>query len=343
MKNKIKIAIIDTGINGIHPYLKDVISANYEFGEGSDNIVKIASNYRCNDQNGHGTACASAIVKECRNIELYSYKLLDATGVGCLKKFEEVLTIILESDIDLINMSLAVTSRANTADLNKLCKALEKQGKIIVAALENHVRKSYPAIYPHCYGVQGFILEELDAIWFNKRKKIQCIVDNTPFFHCDLKNEYKMFGKSNSYASAKLTGMIARIMYQNQTNDRKQINDALQAMAKSLNWNNSDLKASKRFPILDKYKNEGNKYLICEIKKKIKEYLKINKGISLEGKGLFTQEIGLTYEQCFGLLLRLQEYFNFEVSDYTKISREDFYTIYSLERLLQNQLKNGDK
>lgn len=177
MKDKIKIGIVDTGIYSQHPYFKGKIEGIYEYRQGKLLSFSLDT---CNDMNGHGTACTSVILKECPNAQIYVYKLLDERGEANLLSLEQILLSLLDSKIDVINLSLAITEPIIAPNLKKICKEITSQNKFLVAALGNDRKKSIPSVYSHCYGVKGSILNHLDEIWFNKYKRTQCIVDNTP-------------------------------------------------------------------------------------------------------------------------------------------------------------------
>lgn len=341
MKNKVKIALLDTGINVWHPYLKNIYVKSYEVVNlrGAYEIVSLEDIN--SDNNGHGTACASVMKKECANIEIYSFKILNDKGICNLQMLETVLSYINYLDIKLINLSLAIEEHAMIRDLSKICNELKLDGKIIISSLGNHRKKSYPAILKDCIGVQGFILNSADSIWFNQFKKIQCIIDSTPFFHCDNKDSYSMFGKCNSYASAKLTGIIAAILYENNNFDTKQIFSNLASRADKKHWCQLDLRKSKRFPDLNLYKNQVNQHIVKEIENILKEYLKLDADISLKGKLLLSSEVGLLYEHCYDLIKSIEKIFDFTVKDYTSISREDFYSIESISHLVHIYSNKG--
>ena len=61
--------------------------------------------------------------------------------------------------------------------------------------------------------MQGAILDTVDAIWFNPYRRIQGVVDSTPYLHCNIENTYSMFGKSNSYAAARLCSAGKRELF----------------------------------------------------------------------------------------------------------------------------------
>lgn len=331
---RIKVAIVDTGINARHPYFEGYIKEIYEYRKDGGKVVRVNRLDICNDENGHGTMCTSTILSENKNIDIYSFKMMDEEGIGNLQGLEAILSFLCELDVDIINMSLAVGDGANLTDLESILTCLERQGKIMVAALENRKNESYPACFPQCFGCRGFIVEEMGAIWFNGEKNVQCIVDSTPFLECDLNKGYKMEGKSNSFATAKLTGLISRNIPGKRGNKREEIEKHLFEIAYRTDWEDEDLIASKRYPELDLYREQPEN-LVREVENIVKYYLKLDAFISLKEKGLFSGEIGLQYKDCYQLLQLLQKELGFHVIDYTKISREDFYTVNHICHLIQ--------
>lgn len=334
MKDKIKIGIVDTGIYSQHPYFKGKIEGIYEYRQGKLLSFSLDT---CNDMNGHGTACTSVILKECPNAQIYVYKLLDERGEANLLSLEQILLSLLDSKIDVINLSLAITEPIIAPNLKKICKEIISQNKFLVAALGNDRKKSIPSVYSHCYGVKGSILNHLDEIWFNKYKRTQCIVDNTPYLHCDVSGQYQMFGKSNSYAAAKMTGIIAYVLEENGRISLDQMNRKLYEIADKKIWLSKSLKRSRRYPDLKKYKGKYEINYLKEIEEVVQRYL--DKKINLQGEFLFSHKIGLTYDLCYGLLKQLEQTLNFITVNYTEISREDFYTIEHLAHMIKRQME----
>lgn len=327
MDNKVKIALIDTGVNALHPYLSDHIAECYEviFSKSDSSIVFLDPNTN-HDCNGHGTACASVIKKECPNIDLYSFKVLNEDGICNLQMLETALSFIRGMDIKLINLSLSIQDKVDLTNLNKICNELICDGKILIASLNNHRTKSYPAILNNCIGVQGFILDTINSLWFNSWKKIQCVIDNTPFLHCNVEGTYSMFGKSNSYSTARLTGIISTILYNNNTFNKKQITAYLSGISERKYWTNLNLKKSKRFPVIDEYKGQIDQRIMLEIDDILKYHLHLDKKTQLDNQLLYSSNIGLTYEDCYSLIQKLEAVFGFTIRDYTCISRETFYS-----------------
>lgn len=335
MKDKIKIAILDTGINALHPYLIGNISSCYDIIQRKEHYdIKLSDNNN-NDSHGHGTACASVIKSICSDINLYSFKILDKNGICNVLKLEETLTFIEKMDINIINLSLSIIDKIDANNLANICKRLWNKNKLVIASLGNEQKRGYPAMLKNCIGVQGFILKSIDSIWFCPLKKVQSVVDNTPFLHCNKEGDYSMFGKCNSYSAAKLTGIVALMANQNNSFDVDQILKELKALSERKYWNRFDLQQSKRVPNILQYRDSVDKTLVKEVEVFIKEYFYLENNFSLEQTLLFSKEVGVMYKDCYNLLKKLENKFKFTVDDYTKISREDFYSIYSLAKLIQ--------
>lgn len=338
MNNRVKVAVLDTGIDKNHQYLKDNIIGGIAFKCAGEYIV-LSDEY--DDYHGHGTACSSIIKKEFEHVELFSIKALDDNGKTNIQILEESLKYILDTDIRLINLSLSVMNGEMIQDLYNICNELNSKGKIIVCSLANGFEESYPSIFNNVIGVKGFILEDENSFWYNKNEKIQCIVDNNSYLTCDIHNSYKLFGKSNSQAAAKLTGKIARILSTNPNISLEDLHGKLELEAIKNNWSDKDLQASKRYPdFKEELYERDNKHLI-EIMNIVRSVLYIDKQDNqLYEYGLFSKSVGLNNDKCFDVIKLIEEKFNISL-DYMNISRYDFTSIYTLTELVEKNLDNG--
>lgn len=327
---KVRIAIIDTGVNIEHPYLKNNIIESVVINKNSLGKIQIKNLNHSSDINGHGTACASVIKKECPEVEIVSVQLLDKQGRCSLDVLEYGLAYVRSLQVDIVNLSLALIDNADISVIKDQCKRMN-ENKIIVCALGNHMDRSYPASMKCNIGVGGSILDNIDDMWFNRHKTIQCVLDSTPYLHADSKNGYSMFGKCNSYAAARLTGIIAKIINDNICLKKSEILRELESRAKRKHWNRFNIYKSRRLPEIKKY------IVNTQLEQEVGDYMKIylHKNESLENMLLLSQSGGLQYTQCFELLKSLQGKFDFHINDYTSISREDFYSINSIAHLIQ--------
>lgn len=206
----IKVAIIDSGIkkdSTIHKnYVKEGIGFNYDKG-----IVIQDNNYE--DINGHGYYCSQIILSQCLDIELYILRILDKNNQGDSKCLIEALTYLLEHNVNIINLSLAVFSYKHNRDIEMLCTKLKEKGSIIVASLANHKETSFPASSENVLGVKGEIEIDMGEYRYYPENSIQCMANSSPVLVNDLFGGYTFFG-GNSKAAALLTGILAKYLCQ---------------------------------------------------------------------------------------------------------------------------------
>lgn len=336
MDNRVKVALLDTGIDKSNEFLKDNIIGGMSYVNNKDYIL-VSKEY--NDENGHGTSCASIIKNEFDNVEIFAMKILDKNGKCNIQILEEALKYLINTNIRLINLSLSIMDSKFANDLYNICNKLVNKDKIIVCSLANGFNESYPAIFDNVIGVKGFVLESENAFWYNKNKKIQCVMDNNPYLTCHLDNSYKLFGKCNSQAAAKLTGKIAKILSTKNNITLNQLHKKLENLATSNNWFDEDFSEIKRYADFkfDLYKRDNER--LITVKNVLGRVLNIRDDEEkLYNLGLFSNEIGLNYDGCFNIIKELERELNIKFN-YRKISRYDFASIYTLVELIEKNLK----
>ncbi|WP_270647943.1 S8 family serine peptidase [Paeniclostridium hominis] len=332
---KIKVAVVDTGVDTNHEYLKNNLVGGVSF-DSKDGYIITSEDYE--DQNGHGTSCASIIKKEFEDVEIFAIKALDNLGRTNIQILEESLKYILGTDIKIVNLSLSVMESELVRDLYKICEDLKNEGKIIICSVANGFELSYPAQFDNVIGVRGFILEDEKSIWYNKNYEIQSIVDNNSYLSCDINNSYKLFGKCNSQAAAKLTGIIASLLNKDPDMRLEDINQKLEKLCRKSNWTMKDLQSSKRYPEFKDDKIDKNSNLIKEVESILREELEIDVyKDELYDMSLFNSYIGLNNNNCFNVIKKIEEKFDINL-DYMSISRYDFVSIYTLADLVQKNL-----
>lgn len=204
---KVKIAIIDTGIDIYDSSLKEYIKYNNDIQITDDNI-----NININDLQGHGTLCAKTIIHICKNVEIYPIKIFDEEGRTSSLNLIKSLNNLVSSDIDLINISASTLNSVCREELEYICDELYKNGKIIVCSHHNKSQglKSYPTYFKSVIGVKGnrSVCRDEDYI-FKKNEYIQMNANSKERFF-KFNNQLTHFGK-NSRAAAISTGIIANI------------------------------------------------------------------------------------------------------------------------------------
>ena len=324
-----EIAILDTGIDRMHTYLAGNVLGGYSV---------IGEEMHYEDDNGHGTLCASVIKKEAPKAQFWVWKVLDNNNETTLNKLETALELLKESPVRLVHMSLSIMDDCNVGEVHGRIKELADQGKILVCSLTNGRAASYPAVYPEVLGVQGSILESDSVFWYDGEKSIQCIADSNPYLHAYPGGTYQLFGKNNSFASAKMTGIIASILEEEPQLTLEELKKRLSSRAIRNRWKEEDLSVSQRFPV----KNEEPlpEKIARKTERIVKEFLEILRSEDLEEKILFSKSMGLTGKNCFSLIKRLEEELDCNMKDYTRISRYDLCFLSNIAGLMGRGIRD---
>jgi len=131
----IKVAVVDTGIDGAHPDL----SPNYKGG-----ISFAADEATPADMNGHGTHCAgtiaaaingSGVVGVAPAAHLYAVKVLNRRGSGAFSQLIAGLDWCIKNEIKVVSMSLGGPEAPQA--VKRICDVAWKKGLLLVAAAGN--------------------------------------------------------------------------------------------------------------------------------------------------------------------------------------------------------------
>lgn len=208
MDEKIKIAIIDSGINTDNDRLCSLIDKGLYIQYEKENFI-YHSDYA--DLNGHGTYCAEIIENLCQNVRFVIIKILNQNKQGNSKCLIEALNYLYNYHVNIINLSLATQNELYKNELQSICNKLKESGTIIVSSLANHQSISYPAVFKDVIGVKGeLFLREKEYI-YRPNKTIQCQGSGVPVLVEGLEGTYTFFG-GNSKAAANITGILADIL-----------------------------------------------------------------------------------------------------------------------------------
>jgi len=163
-KNKdIVVAVIDTGIQWDHPYLKEnifvpkgeVSSSNF----GAD-FSNSQSSFMPTDLHGHGTHIAGVVKSVHPGVKILAIKYHNpnASGEANLASTIKAIKYAIEQNVDIINYSAG----GSTASLEELAvlKLAERKGILVVAAAGNehsNIDDKRNAFYPASYGLSNII------------------------------------------------------------------------------------------------------------------------------------------------------------------------------------------
>ncbi|WP_459503160.1 S8 family peptidase [Bacillus sp. C1] len=144
----VKIAIIDTGVQGSHPDLASKVIYGHDY---------VDNDSQSDDGNGHGTHCAGiagaltnnniGIAGVAPQSSIYAVRVLDNQGSGTLDAVAKGIREAADSGAKVISLSLGASS-GGTA-LQQAVQYAWNKGAVIVAAAGNdgNTKPNYPAYY----------------------------------------------------------------------------------------------------------------------------------------------------------------------------------------------------
>jgi subtilisin family serine protease len=143
----IKVAIIDSGVDGSHPRVNGVaggVALTYD-AEAPDG-VRIEDGPH-EDLYGHGTACAGIIRGLAPECEIYSVRVLGQRLTGKGLVFAAGLRWAIAHGMDVVNLSLSTSRREYFAVFHELADAAYFRRTLLVSAVNNSPAESYPSLY----------------------------------------------------------------------------------------------------------------------------------------------------------------------------------------------------
>jgi hypothetical protein len=143
---EVRVAVIDTGVDGNHPDLKDVVVEGYNAVDGGSDT---------DDKNGHGTHCAGIIAAQMKtpqsargvaagaNVKIIPVKVLGDNGSGTSDAIDKGIRWAIEKGkADVISMSLGGGLEFNDVQKagglqNPILKEAIDKGVVVVVAAGN--------------------------------------------------------------------------------------------------------------------------------------------------------------------------------------------------------------
>ncbi|MGG3280904.1 S8 family peptidase [Paenibacillus solani] len=211
---RIKIAVIDTGVDFSHPDLK------YSLTRGINLVHRNILPY---DDNGHGTHISGTIaaansqqgmIGVAPRSAVYPVKAFDHNGSAFVSDIILAIDWCVRAEIDIINMSFGMQTR-NRALLDIVNKA-NQAGVIIVASSGNDGRRrtvDYPARYPQTISVGATDRNRRVPPFSNRGQFVDIYAPGDKIVSAWLQGKYhEMSG--TSMATSHISGAIALLLAQ---------------------------------------------------------------------------------------------------------------------------------
>ena len=163
-KKEIVVAVVDTGIDPIHPFLEKNIfvesgkvdESNFGMDFSKDKKIKGAPT----DQHGHGTHVSGIIKSIYPDVKILALKYYNptASGLDNLNSTVEALRYAVDNNVDVINYSGGGPEAA--VEELRILKEAERKGILVVAAAgneESNIDDKRKAYFPASYGLKNII------------------------------------------------------------------------------------------------------------------------------------------------------------------------------------------
>ncbi|MBB5355308.1 subtilisin family serine protease [Anoxybacillus mongoliensis] len=208
--SKVKVAILDSGINREHEDLK---------GKVVEEFNAINPGQPLYDTYGHGTAIAGIIAASDNeigirgvspNVEIYSVKVLDDKGRGKVRDLVRGIQWCIDNRVQVMNISFGMSS--DNSELREAIETAINSGIIVVAAAGNNYggKTDYPANYKDVISVTA-VNSNYKMASFSARGKIDFSAPGVDILTTSNNGGYGMYS-GTSLAAAYVTGIVAIIL-----------------------------------------------------------------------------------------------------------------------------------
>ncbi len=208
--NRVKIAVIDSGIDSSHPELTGV------FAGGTDIVFGDATP---DDENGHGTHVAGVIaaalndtgvVGVAPSAEIYAVRVMDGSGLGLVSWILEGIDWAITNQMDIINLSLETP---DDLAVKQACDQAWEAGILVVGAAGNAGVGSvaFPAAYDSVIAVGGTMIDDQIAAFSNTGPEIELAAPGMDITSTYLNGEYRGLS-GTSEAAPHVSGVAALVM-----------------------------------------------------------------------------------------------------------------------------------
>ena len=141
MTARVRIGMIDTGVNAAHPHVGNIA--------GGVTIRPDGDAMPCyEDRLGHGTAIAALLHQQAPEAQLIAVKVFDRTLATNRDSVIRAIDWCLQNEIDIINLSLGTANPAHRVQFEDAVHRIRAFGKAIVSAHDVNGALALPGCLP---------------------------------------------------------------------------------------------------------------------------------------------------------------------------------------------------
>ncbi|MBI5033692.1 MAG: S8 family serine peptidase [Chloroflexi bacterium] len=208
----VRVAIIDSGIEGTHPAVGGMVrkSVVVEYDARGKTQVRIGEEQQARDLFGHGTACAGIIHAFAPDAEFYSVRVLGRDLSGKALQFAGGLRWAIENAMHVVNLSLSTSKQDYFALFHELADAAYFKNIVLVSAANNIPAPSYPSLYSSVVSVAAHASQDPLTYYYNPAPPVEFGAPGIDVTVAWL-NGGKMVSTGNSFAAPHIAGIVALI------------------------------------------------------------------------------------------------------------------------------------
>ncbi|NOZ20833.1 MAG: S8 family serine peptidase [Planctomycetes bacterium] len=204
----VKVAIVDSGVDGTHPLLKGRVAGGVVVGEAGERISYMDHDGR--DSSGHGTACAGIITRIAPEAEIVSVKVLGTEGATG-RTFIAGIAWAIERECQVVNVSIGTTDRRYLEALYELAEIAYYNDAILIAAAENTGRRSFPSTFSSLISVDYDDIRDPLRFLYAPRNRIEFVAPGVNI-EAPVPGGGTMLHTGSSFAAPHISGIVALIL-----------------------------------------------------------------------------------------------------------------------------------
>lgn len=201
--NRVKVAIIDSGVNQNHPHVGKV-TGGLGFRVEGDKIIREEQYADCL---GHGTAIAGIIRAKAPAAEIYALRVFEKTLMAFPSVVAAAIYEAMELGCQVINMSLTMWDTTHLKVLEKACSDAYVQGCVLLAAAGTGSKPAWPADWPTVIGVYGDDECGWEQLVVNEQPQVTIGAHPYPRPLPGRPQQHNL--KGNSFACGHVSGLVA--------------------------------------------------------------------------------------------------------------------------------------
>lgn len=226
-RRRVRVVLIDSGVDIKFNSLYQNVKQQIRLCLNGKELVRVDDGQPTNN---HGTAMAATIKHICSNIDIYSISILDRNLTSNGESLVLALKEALKFKPDIVHLSLGTNRLKYCFSLRRNINILSRNNVIVVAAVANDNRITFPAYLKNVIGVKGYTFNDYKSFYYKNYFYYAHLYIPPDLLKYDerLKNIY-----GNSISAAYITGYISAIISDSQVKNSKDIRGYLKKIAKN--------------------------------------------------------------------------------------------------------------